>query len=90
MVNDNIDNLYYFKLFYLELEPFNLNLDGNFCDEFYKYTIDIFTHAKRIASQKSFNYLGGGNLYEEVDDVEKMKQAFNELKKPYERKEASV
>lgn len=31
----------FFKQFIVELAPFDLKLDGNFCDEFYKYTLEI-------------------------------------------------
>ena len=40
----------YLKLLVIELAPFDLNLNGNFCDEFYKYVIDIITNNKRIVS----------------------------------------
>ncbi len=50
VINDTIENLYYYKYFVLELTPFNLNLDGNFCDEFYKYSLDVFTSAKRYTN----------------------------------------
>lgn len=45
--NEAIENLYHFKYFIVELVPFDLNLDGNFCDEIYKYIMDIFKSAKR-------------------------------------------
>ena len=41
VINEAIENLHYYKYFILDLAPFDLNLDGNFCDEFYKYVIDI-------------------------------------------------
>jgi hypothetical protein len=34
-------------------------LDGNFCDEFYKYILDILQNTKRIQLQQS-----SGNIYE--------------------------
>lgn len=40
--NEAIENLFYYKYFILTVVPFDLNLDGNFCDEFYKYIIDVF------------------------------------------------
>ena len=81
--NEAIENLYYYKYFFLELAPFDLNLDGNFCDEIYKYALDIFSHTKKHSrSQQSIN------IYEEPgEEIEKMKQAFKELKKPYEREQ---
>lgn len=44
--NDAIENLIYYKYFTLEFCPFDLNLDGNFCDEFYKYILDIISSTK--------------------------------------------
>ena len=46
--NEAIENLYYYKYFFLELAPFELNLDGNFCDEFYKYVLDILIQTKKL------------------------------------------
>jgi hypothetical protein len=39
--NEAIENFHHFKLFFLELAPFDLSLDGNFCDVLYKYFLDI-------------------------------------------------
>jgi hypothetical protein len=33
----------------LDIAPFELSLDGNFCDETYKYAIDVFTLATKYA-----------------------------------------
>jgi hypothetical protein len=55
-----IDNLLIYKYFYLNLSPFDLNLDGNFCDELYKYAADIASHANKYKMVKSllmFNYI---------------------------------
>ena len=41
VVNDAIQNLYFFRYFYLVIAPFNLNLNGNFCDEMIRYGSDI-------------------------------------------------
>ena len=41
MQNDTVQNLYFFKYFYFMITPINLNLDGNFCDEIFKYGSDI-------------------------------------------------
>lgn len=46
--NEAIENLYYYKYFFLELAPFDLNLDGNFCDEIYKYVLDILSETKKL------------------------------------------
>ena len=48
--NETIENLYYYKYFTLEIVPFDLSLDGNFCDETYKYVLDILSTAKRIVT----------------------------------------
>jgi hypothetical protein len=45
--NGAIENLYYYKYFIFEIVPFDLNLDGNFCDESYKYFLDIFSSSRR-------------------------------------------
>ena len=36
-----MQNLYLFKYFILMVTPFSLTLDGNFCDEMFKYHTDI-------------------------------------------------
>ncbi len=46
--NEQIDNFYHFKVFLLDLVPFDLTLDGNFCDEFYKYIMDTLQSTKKI------------------------------------------
>lgn len=43
--NEAIENFHHFKLFFLELAPFDLNLDGNFCDEIYKYILDVMSNS---------------------------------------------
>jgi hypothetical protein len=76
-------------LFFLELAPFDLNLDGNFCDEFYKYVMDILQNTKRIKNQK----LGDDseNIYEQTEiDYEKLKFNFDDLKKPYFKRDTST
>ena len=40
--NEAIENMFHYKSIVIELLPFDLRLDGNFCDEFYKYFMDIF------------------------------------------------
>ena len=40
--NQAIENLLYYKYFILAIVPFELNLDGNFCDETYKYILEVF------------------------------------------------
>ena len=47
--NQAIENLLYFKHFSFKIEPFELNIDGNFCDETYKYTIDVLHLATKHA-----------------------------------------
>lgn len=47
MKNEAIENLYFFKYFYLMIIPFNLNLDGNFCDEIFRYLQDIFQQTRK-------------------------------------------
>jgi len=39
--NEAIENLLHYKYFMFDLVPFELNLDGNFCDEAYKYIVDV-------------------------------------------------
>jgi hypothetical protein len=46
--NDAIENFHHLKLFFLELAPFDLNLDGNFCDEIYKYILDVMSNSKKM------------------------------------------
>lgn len=40
--NQAIENLHYYKYFIFDVVPFELNIDGNFCDETYKYAVDVF------------------------------------------------
>ena len=47
--NQAIENLLYFKHFSFKIEPFELNIDGNFCDETYKYIIDVLHLATKHA-----------------------------------------
>ena len=47
--NEAIENLLYYKYFIFDIVPFELSLDGNFCDESYKYAIDVFTLATKYA-----------------------------------------
>jgi hypothetical protein len=61
-------------------------LDGNFCDEFYKYILDILQNTKRIQLQQS-----SGNIYEQTEgDYEKSKFTFDDLKKPYFKKDSAM
>lgn len=48
--NEAIENLYYYKYFIIALVPFDLNLDGNFCDEMYKYVLDIAALSRKLVS----------------------------------------
>jgi len=47
MKNEAIENLLHFKYFIFDLVPFELSLDGNFCDESHKYAVDVFELAKK-------------------------------------------
>jgi hypothetical protein len=49
--NEAIDNLMYYKYFIFNIIPFELNLDGNFCDETYKYILDVFQLATKFTSR---------------------------------------
>ena len=49
MKNEAIENLLYYKYFIFDLVPFELNIDGNFCDEAYKYAVDVFQLAAKYA-----------------------------------------
>ena len=50
--NEAIDNLLYFKYFVFDLTPFALNLDGNFCDESYKYVLDVVRLAGKFGAKQ--------------------------------------
>ena len=67
--NQAIENLLYYKYFMLSLVPFELNLDGNFCDETYKYILDVFRLTSKFTSRSKFAseaaqqmLLGGGDI----------------------------
>jgi len=49
--NEAIENLMYYKYFIFSIIPFELNLDGNFCDETYKYILDVFSLATKFTSR---------------------------------------
>lgn len=51
MKNQAIENLICYKYFVLDLVPFDLTLDGNFCDESYKYALDVMKLAKSYTLQ---------------------------------------
>jgi hypothetical protein len=53
VVNEAIEYLLHYKYFILAVAPFDLNLDGNFCDETYKYLLDIFHVAAKFTSNES-------------------------------------
>ena len=55
--NDAIENFHHFKIFFLELAPFDLNLDGNFCDESYKYAFDILQNTKKIVNYSNYIFI---------------------------------
>jgi len=43
-----------YKYFIFQIVPFELNLDGNFCDETYKYVLDVFQLATKFTKQAEF------------------------------------
>ena len=49
--NQAIENLLHYKYIILSFVPFELNLDGNFCDETYKYIMDVFQLMSKFASR---------------------------------------
>ena len=49
--NEAIENLMHFKYFIFSIVPFELNLDGSFCDETYKYILDVFQLATKFTKQ---------------------------------------
>lgn len=53
MANEAIENLMFYKYIILNVTPFELNLDGNFCDETYKYLYDVFNVAAKFTSRSS-------------------------------------
>jgi hypothetical protein len=56
--------------------PFNLNLDGNFCDEMFRYGQDILQQTRKYqAYDRSKKGLEYG-----LNDIDKIKQAFTDLK----------
>ena len=51
ITNDAIQNLHFFKYFSLMIIPFSLNLDGNFCDEVFRYGQDIIQQTRKYKVQ---------------------------------------
>ena len=51
--NEAIENLLYFKYIIFSIVPFQLNLDGNFCDEVYKYILDVFQLTSKFTLQSN-------------------------------------
>lgn len=47
--NEAIENLICYKYFLLDVVPFDLTLDGNFCDESYKYALDVMKLARNYS-----------------------------------------
>lgn len=83
MKNEAIENLYFFRYFYLMLIPFNLNLDGNFCDEMFRYGSDIIQQTKKYQTQDKNKQQ---EFYDkDINDIDKIKKAFDDLKKPYDQ-----
>ena len=52
--NQAIENLLYYKYFILNVVPFELNLDGNFCDETYKYVLDVIRLTSKFTTRAEF------------------------------------
>ena len=53
VANEAIENLLFYKYIILSVTPFELNLDGNFCDETYKYLYDVFNVAAKFTSRST-------------------------------------
>jgi hypothetical protein len=83
VINEAIENFHHIRLFFLELAPFDLNLDGNFCDEIYKYIFDVMSNSKKL-NQQSF---GPINIYEKTE-TDVLKFSLDDLKKPYFKKDS--
>lgn len=47
----SIDNILLFKNFFLFITPISLNLDGNFCDEMFRYFSEILQQTKKYQAQ---------------------------------------
>jgi len=82
ITNDAIQNLHFFKYFSLRITPFSLNLDGNFCDEVFRYGQDILQQTRKYKVQNRNSKL---DYYHKdgINDIDKIKQALTDLKKPY-------
>ena len=59
--NQAIENLLYFKYLLFELTPFELNIDGNFCDESYKYALDVIQLATKYAFKTKHRQIVGSS-----------------------------
>lgn len=55
--NEAIENLKHYKYILFNLVPFELNLDGNFCDETYKYALEVLRLASKFSSRESLEAL---------------------------------
>lgn len=80
--NDAIQNLHFFKYFSLMIIPFSLNLDGNFCDEMFRYGQDILQLTRKY-NVKNRNDRLDYYLKDGINDIDKIKLALTDLKKPY-------
>lgn len=49
--NEAIENLLHYKYLIFQIVPFELNLDGNFCDETYKYILEVFQLTSKFTSR---------------------------------------
>ena len=88
MKNEAIENLYFFRYFILWVIPFNLNLDGNFCDEMFRYGSDIIQQTKKYQTQDKNKQQ---EFYDkDINDIDKIKKAFDTFKKPYDQPSREV
>ena len=63
------------------LVPISLNLDGNFCDEMFKYGSDIIQQTKKYQAQTKSKQQ---DFFEkDIHDIEKIKKAIGDMQKPY-------
>ena len=63
------------------LVPFNMNLDGNFCDEMFRYGQDILQQTKKY---QAYDHSRKMELIDKdamgLNDIDKIKKAFSDIK----------
>lgn len=65
------------------ITPFSLNLDGNFCDEIFRYASDIIQQTRKYKINEKDKKL---EFYkEDFNEIDQIKKAFTDLKKPYDQ-----